>query len=273
MPAALTTGLWISMSAVFGLLVGSFLNVCIYRLPAGLTIVRGHSFCPSCHHDLSAPDLVPVLSFLLLGRRCRYCSQPIASRYMWIELLTGAYFALVASIWRPGTIDAPAWLLAISGQTADFHATLLLLIAAALAFSGLLVWAMINWDGQEVPTGVFIFTLFPALLRLAIQPERLISHLSALLLAVLVVVFIGLIRLVPWATCRKNLGLAIGVILISLAGGLFVAQAVLAVVLAELLLLVLLGRRTKPITKQASLLWRSMPLQALLIGSVLWLLL
>lgn len=79
---------------VFGLLIGSFLNVCVYRLPRGESVVVGRSHCPSCGHRLGPADLVPVLSFLALGRRCRYCHQPISSRYATVEVLTAGLFFL-----------------------------------------------------------------------------------------------------------------------------------------------------------------------------------
>ena len=81
---------------VFGLVIGSFLNVCIYRIPEGRTIVKGHSMCMSCGHELGAPDLVPLFSWLFLKGKCRYCGSPISSRYAKIELLTGLVFAGLA---------------------------------------------------------------------------------------------------------------------------------------------------------------------------------
>jgi prepilin signal peptidase PulO-like enzyme (type II secretory pathway) len=81
---------------VFGLVIGSFLNVCIYRLPEGRTIVKGHSMCMSCGHELGALDLVPLFSWLFLRGKCRYCGSPIASRYAKIEGLTGLIFAGLA---------------------------------------------------------------------------------------------------------------------------------------------------------------------------------
>ena len=68
------------MGGLLGLIIGSFLNVLIYRLPRHESVSRGRSHCPSCHHQLSGLDLVPVFSYLLLHRRCRYCHQPLAAR-------------------------------------------------------------------------------------------------------------------------------------------------------------------------------------------------
>lgn len=79
---------------VFGLTFGSFLNVCIYRLPKGQSVVAPGSSCPNCHTPIRFYDNIPVLSWLLLRGCCRHCRKPISPRYMVIELLTGILFAL-----------------------------------------------------------------------------------------------------------------------------------------------------------------------------------
>jgi leader peptidase (prepilin peptidase)/N-methyltransferase len=76
----------------FGLVFGSFLNVCVYRLPRELSVVRPRSACPACGAPVRAYDNVPVLSWLLLRGRCRDCGARITPRYMLVELLTGALF-------------------------------------------------------------------------------------------------------------------------------------------------------------------------------------
>jgi len=82
--------------AILGLVVGSFLNVCIHRLPIGESIVYPPSHCPQCGTSLTARDLVPLLSYLALGRRCRECYSPISMKYPFVELLTGVIFYLAA---------------------------------------------------------------------------------------------------------------------------------------------------------------------------------
>jgi len=77
---------------VFGLLFGSFLNVCIHRLPLGLSVVTPRSACPECKQPIAFYDNLPVLSWLILGGRCRQCKTPISPRYLLIELLTGLLF-------------------------------------------------------------------------------------------------------------------------------------------------------------------------------------
>lgn len=81
-------------SAIFvlGLCFGSFLNVCIYRLPLGLSVVAPRSACPGCKHPIAFYNNLPVLSWLILRGRCRYCKTRISPRYLFIELLTGALF-------------------------------------------------------------------------------------------------------------------------------------------------------------------------------------
>ena len=84
---------------VFGLATGSFLNVCIDRLPAGQSILRPRSYCPACKTPLAARDLMPVLSYLFLRGRCRYCSAPIPKRVLLVEAGTGLLFLLFWSLY------------------------------------------------------------------------------------------------------------------------------------------------------------------------------
>jgi leader peptidase (prepilin peptidase)/N-methyltransferase len=80
--------------AILGLMVGSFLNVCIGRLPAGQSIVSPPSRCPRCGTPIAWYDNVPVVSYLLLGGKCRNCAAPISLRYPVIELATSICFVL-----------------------------------------------------------------------------------------------------------------------------------------------------------------------------------
>lgn len=79
---------------ILGLVIGSFLNVCIYRLPREKSIVFPPSACPKCKHRLQAVDLIPVISFLFLRGKCRYCQTKISWRYPLVELLTSFMFVL-----------------------------------------------------------------------------------------------------------------------------------------------------------------------------------
>ncbi len=95
-----------------GLCIGSFLNVCIWRIPRDESIVRPGSHCPACNHAIAPWDNIPLLSWLLLRGRCRHCHAPISPRYVVVELLTGALFA---GIWlvHGWTVQTPVyWLFA-----------------------------------------------------------------------------------------------------------------------------------------------------------------
>ena len=110
--------------AVLGLIFGSFVNALVWRLrqqdlqsspPSpkkrksieheDYSIMRGRSMCPDCHHTLAAKDLVPVLSWVTLGGKCRYCRKPISGQYPLVELITAALFALSYFVW-PLELDA-----------------------------------------------------------------------------------------------------------------------------------------------------------------------
>jgi len=80
---------------ILGLIIGSFLNVCIYRLPLGKSIVTSPSACPACGERLRPWDLVPLFSYLFLGGKCRYCKAGISVQYPLVEALCGMLYALL----------------------------------------------------------------------------------------------------------------------------------------------------------------------------------
>jgi leader peptidase (prepilin peptidase)/N-methyltransferase len=96
---------WVVLAAVFGAVIGSFLNVCIHRLPRGLSVVRPASACPACGHELTWYENIPLISYAALRGRCRRCRVPISWRYPFIEVLTSLVFAV--AVWWYG----PGWLL------------------------------------------------------------------------------------------------------------------------------------------------------------------
>jgi len=88
------------LAVLAGLLIGSFLNVCIYRWPRDLSVVKPRSFCPACDKPIAWFDNIPLLSFFLLGGRCRNCHQPIPVRYPVVESLTALSFGF--AVWLLG---------------------------------------------------------------------------------------------------------------------------------------------------------------------------
>jgi leader peptidase (prepilin peptidase)/N-methyltransferase len=81
--------MWYVISIIFGAMVGSFLNVCIYRLPKEESIVWPGSHCPRCKNPIKYYDNIPLISYILLKARCRYCKEPISIQYPLIEGITG----------------------------------------------------------------------------------------------------------------------------------------------------------------------------------------
>ena len=103
---------WAITAFVFGITIGSFLNVVIWRLPRNQSLMSpSHSYCPKCGKSLSALDLVPLFSFLALGRKCRQCKAPISWRYFSVELLTGILFVLITLRFLPNVPDCVSLLL------------------------------------------------------------------------------------------------------------------------------------------------------------------
>ena len=125
---------------LFGLLIGSFLNVLIYRIPKGENFVTENSHCMSCNHRLYAKDLVPLFSWLFLGGKCRYCKAKISAQYPIVEAINGIMYALI--FWF--ICDATPRI-ALFGYCA--------------AFSALLVATVIDWRTMEIPDSMWITVL------------------------------------------------------------------------------------------------------------------
>lgn len=111
--------LWGVLALLLGLIVGSFANVCIYRIPAGLSVVSPRSRCPGCGMEIRALDNVPVLSWLLLLGRCRACRQPISARYPAVEATNGLLYLGLALKMGPS----------VAALLAMVFATLLLILS------------------------------------------------------------------------------------------------------------------------------------------------
>jgi leader peptidase (prepilin peptidase)/N-methyltransferase len=133
---------WVGFAFAFGLVIGSFLNVVIHRLPEGQSIVSPASHCPSCQTPIRAWDNVPVLAWLVLRGRCRHCGTSISLRYPTVELLTGVVFAGIA--WRFGL----GWLTPLY----------------SLFAAGLVAAALIDFDHQIIPYEISLGGLAAGLL-------------------------------------------------------------------------------------------------------------
>ncbi|HNT96883.1 MAG TPA: prepilin peptidase [Elusimicrobiales bacterium] len=121
--------IFIAAPALFGLIIGSFLNVCIARVPAGQSIVKPRSRCPSCGTPIRSRDNIPVLSFVLLGGKCRSCGARISWRYPAVEVLAGALTWLFFWKWT----GSPLWM------TASLLAVYLLIVVAVIDFETMLI--------------------------------------------------------------------------------------------------------------------------------------
>lgn len=132
---------------ILGLVIGSFLNVCIYRIPREESIAFPPSHCTNCNHKLMVIDLIPVFSYLLLRRRCRYCSEKISVRYPLIEALNALLYLIVYL---------------------KFGLTLIALKYCILA-SILIVIGIIDYDTQFVFTSTTVFAAIIGIIFIVIQ--------------------------------------------------------------------------------------------------------
>ncbi|HWM12143.1 MAG TPA: prepilin peptidase [Solirubrobacteraceae bacterium] len=161
----------IAALAVLGLLVGSFLNVVVHRLPRGESLLRPRSRCVGCGTQIAAYDNVPVVSWLVLRGRCRHCGEPIAARYPLIEALTGAAFAAVAAVAGLDaelSLELPFAALMIAVAAIDLeHRIVPNRLLAPAALWAVAAWAVVDpsflAEALAAGAGAFAFLLLAAL--------------------------------------------------------------------------------------------------------------
>jgi leader peptidase (prepilin peptidase)/N-methyltransferase len=161
----------IVFTGLLGLLVGSFLNVVVHRVPLGQSIVSPGSRCPSCEVAIAAYDNVPVISWVALRGRCRGCGAAISARYPLVELLTAAVFAAVAAArgFDAGLVlELPfaAMLVAVAAIDLDHRIVpnaILLPVAVWGLAAGLVVWTDLMPEALAAGAGAFLFLLVAAL--------------------------------------------------------------------------------------------------------------
>ncbi len=131
---------------IFGIIIGSFLNVCILRIPKGETIVTTPSHCMTCGYKLKWYDNIPLLSYIILRGKCRNCKAHISAQYPIIEAINGVAYVLI-SVWFLNMYD-----LAYVNYT-----NILTAVIYCALFSALLVLTVIDWRTYEIPLGINIF--------------------------------------------------------------------------------------------------------------------
>ena len=140
---------------IFGITIGSFLNVCIYRIPRGETVVTTPSHCMTCGHKLRWFELLPLFSYIFLRGRCRSCKSQISPQYPIIEAVNGLLYVLV---------------FAVNGLN-------LISIIYALFTSALLVLTVIDWRTYEIPISINIFILVLGCLKVVLDFNNFLDYL------------------------------------------------------------------------------------------------
>ena len=224
-----------------GLLIGSFLNVVVYRVPAGMSISSPPSACPGCHAPIKAYDNVPVLSWLALRGRCRSCRTAISARYPVVELATGGFFALVAAVVWPWT--------AVPTEAAPLVAALLELIAFLWLAGASVALAIIDVEHHRLPDAIVLPSYAVGLVLLGAS-SALSGEWDALLrgvvgMAALFVFYLALALVKPGAMGLGDVKLAgvLGLWLGWLGWGELVVGAFAAFLLGGLFSIVLLATR------------------------------
>jgi leader peptidase (prepilin peptidase)/N-methyltransferase len=134
---------------ILGLVVGSFLNVIIYRLPLGIPIAKGRSFCPKCHVLIKWSQNIPIISYLMLRGKCKNCGEPIAVRYPLVEGLTGLLSMVSFYVFGPSL------------------QYLLVFVVMAL----LVAITFIDFDTMTIPNALVVALMVPAVFSFFVFPE------------------------------------------------------------------------------------------------------
>lgn len=198
---------------LFGACIGSFLNVCIYRLPAGESLIKRNSHCMTCGEEIKHRDLIPIVSWCLLRGKCRNCGAKISPRYTVVELLNAVLYLLVFLHFE----------IAIN----PLYAALV-----SLLFSALIVVFFMDWDTQLINTYVVIFIALLAIPEyLFCQPVTNLTLKSQLIGAFIVSIPLLIIVIV---THEKAMGM--GDVYLMAAAGLFLGmQGILVAMLIALI--------------------------------------
>ena len=142
-------------SLVFGILFGSFLNVLIYRIPKKEEFVKTSSHCMTCNHKLAWYDNIPILSWLMLGGKCRYCGVKLSAQYPVVEAANGLMWLAI---------------FLINGISIDT------LLICAMS-SGLLAMSVIDWRTYEIANGWHFYYLALAIIRIILNPANWLDNL------------------------------------------------------------------------------------------------
>ena len=140
---------------IFGIVIGSFLNVCIYRLPLGESVVVAPSHCMVCGGKLRWFDMVPVVSWIVLGEKCRFCKAKISAQYPIIEGVNGILYVVIC------VVNGLVW----SSVVYCFMA------------SALLVLSVIDWRTYEIPFCLNVFLFVLGVAAVVLDRGNLVDHL------------------------------------------------------------------------------------------------
>lgn len=267
---------------IVGLVFGSFLNVCISRIPRDLSIVAPRSHCPLCDHCIAALDNIPVLSWLVLKGRCRNCGGAILLRYPFVELLTAALFLASYASFGLGWLDFKSALLCFLLVGLIFMDAETGLLPAEFTYCGIALGLLLAWKHPLDSSGTeFLLRQFGVP---AIDSPGMLSFLDAVVAAAFGAGFF----FVAWAgyyLVRKRDGLGFGDIALMAMVGTFlglkltVLVVFLAPVMGSLFALTLLFQRPIPADGPVPFLSRALPfgvflgtsaLISLFLGEEIW---
>ncbi len=214
---------------VFGSCVGSFLNVCIWRIPREESLIKPGSHCPKCNTHIAWYDNVPIISFIALRGRCRHCGEPISIRYMLVEALTGALFVLLYIKFSLTIAFAIYCALVASFIALTFIDLDHYIIPNRITFGGMAVGLVLSFTAKYIPGDRFVVTntleaiaggvLFAGILYLLDQLSLLVFKKRGMgggdvKLAVVIGLFVGAKLIFPVIFVASVVGSVIGIVVL-----------------------------------------------------------
>lgn len=222
---------------IMGSVFGSFLTLATYRIPLNEDITHKHSYCPKCNHKLSFLDMVPILSYLFIGGKCRYCKAKISPRYFIIEILCGISFVLLAIM-----LSVNVYILNIN--------TILNFILGALYIVFLFLIAGIDKEHHYIDKRVLVYGIIVIFLYLIYEfIYNTVFNINRVIIYFVIIMIVLIINTFEIKKKGKD-SYAINIILLCIIMALFNYETITIISIAMTLIIVAINKIINSISKK-----------------------
>ena len=215
---------------IMGTVFGSFYTLAVYRIPRKINITHKHSFCPKCNHELGFFELIPILSYIFLGGKCKNCKQKIKIRYLLLEVLSGITFVAIAAV------------LKVDGYNLNMD-LLVTLAFLCLYLVALFIIAGIDKERRYIEKSVLYYALGIAtiyIIYLCVIDNSSIYRYAMYLIALVILLIIDNIRLIKKAKESYTISILILFIIMGIMTGevITISTGIITIVIILLILLI-----------------------------------